>query len=176
LFSLSDGAILWTTTSNTLDADQPGMVFLHGGAGMWDYLGPVADMVSDSFRTHRYDQRGCGRSPASENYSLASYIADLDELRQHLGYARWYVFGHSFGATFGLEYAAVHGDRVSGLVYCSGVGLGWKTTGRRTWPASAIGSATRKPVDLMSWRNRTAHGTRKSSGASSPGSRTSSTR
>jgi proline iminopeptidase len=127
MIRLSDGAILWTATSNMLGADRPGMVFLHGGAGMWDYLGPVADMVSNSFRTHRYDQRGCGRSSASENYSLARYVSDLDELRQHFGYERWYVFGHSFGATLGLEYAAIHGDRVSGLVYCSGVGLGWKT-------------------------------------------------
>jgi proline iminopeptidase len=127
MIRLSDGAILWTATSNTLDANRPGMVFLHGGAGMWDYLGPVADMVFNSFRTHRYDQRGCGRSSASGNYSLARYVADLDELRQHFGYERWYVFGHSFGATLGLEYAATHGDRVAGLVYCSGVGLGWKT-------------------------------------------------
>lgn len=72
---LSDRASAWTATGSAVGTHRPGMVFLHGGAGMWDYLGPVADMVADSFRTHRYDQRGWRRSSAS----------------------------HSFGATPGLE-------------------------------------------------------------------------
>ena len=49
MIGLSDGATLWSATSNTPGAHRPGMVFLHGGAGMWDYLGSVADMVADSF-------------------------------------------------------------------------------------------------------------------------------
>jgi proline iminopeptidase len=85
MIRLSDGATLWTAISNTAGAHKPGMVFLHGGAGTWDYLGPVADMVAKTVRTHRYDQRACGRSSASEDYSLARYVADLHELRQHFG-------------------------------------------------------------------------------------------
>lgn len=157
MIRLSDGATLWAATSTGSDADRPGMVFLHGGAGMWDYLGPVADMVADSFRTHRYDQRGCGRSSVSEDYSLARYVADLDELRQHFGYKGWYVFGHSFGATLGLEYASAHGDRVAGLVYCSGVGLGCKTH-RTTYQArkqERLGYAESRRLDELAQRDRT---------------------
>lgn len=157
MIRLSDGASLWTATSHTAGSHRPGMVFLHGGAGMWDYLDPVADMVAGSFRTHRYDQRGCGRSSASDDYSLARYVADLDELRQHFGYERWYVFGHSFGATLGLEYAATHGRRVAGLVYCSGVGLGWKThrTTYQIRQRERLGDAESRRRDELEQRDRT---------------------
>lgn len=127
MVGLSDGATLWTASTRLPRAGAHAMVFVHGGAGMWDYLGPVADMVCDSWNTLRYDQRGCGRSSPDADYRMARSIADLEELRRHFGYERWYVFGHSFGATLGLEYAASHPDRVAALMYCSGVGLGWRT-------------------------------------------------
>jgi hypothetical protein len=38
---------------------------------------------------------------------MAHYVADLDELREHFGYERWFVVGHSFGATLGLALARV---------------------------------------------------------------------
>lgn len=127
MLPLRDGAMLWVDAQGQPEDGLPGLVFLHGGAGMWDYLGPVADLAATSFRTVRYDQWSCGRSSPDEDYSIARYVADLDELREHFGYERWYVFGHSFGATLGIEYAATHGHRVAGLVYCSGLGIGWST-------------------------------------------------
>lgn len=122
---MADGVELWA--SSAASSDQPGMVFLHGGPGMWDYLGPVAELVQQRFRTHRYDQRGCGRSDPSVDYRMSRYVADLDELREHFGYQSWYIFGHSFGAELGLHYASTHPDRAAALIYCSGRGLGWAT-------------------------------------------------
>jgi proline iminopeptidase len=121
--TLSDGATLWTCSAG--DPAAPPLVLLHGGPGLWDYLDQPAALAADTFRTHRYDQRGCGRSGPSTDYTMARWVADLDELRERLGHERWFVFGHSFGATLGLRYAATHPDRVAGLVYCSGVGIGW---------------------------------------------------
>jgi proline iminopeptidase len=121
--TLRDGPTLWTCTAG--DPADPPLVLLHGGPGLWDYLGPVAAIAAGSFRTHRYDQRGCGRSGPSAGYTMDRWVADLDELRAALGHDRWFVFGHSFGATLGLRYAAAHPDRVAGLGYCSGVGIGW---------------------------------------------------
>lgn len=123
IVELSDGAALWTQSAVTVGTR--GMVFIHGGPGMWDYLAPVAELVADKVSTHRYDQRGCGRSGASSDYRLARFVADLEELREHFGYRRWFVFGHSFGATLGLAYASAHPDEVAGLIYCDGVGLNW---------------------------------------------------
>jgi pimeloyl-ACP methyl ester carboxylesterase len=81
--------------------------------------GPLAGLVS----THRYDQRGCGRSSLNDDYRMDRFVADLEELREHFGYERWAVFGHSFGGTLGLAYASAHPGRVTALVYCNGVGL-----------------------------------------------------
>ncbi|GAA0621157.1 prolyl aminopeptidase [Kutzneria viridogrisea] len=120
---LSDGAVLWTDSSWLSGA--PGAVFLHGGPGMWDYLEPLATPLADLVSTHRYDQRGCGRSSASTDYRMSRFVADLDELRAHLGHERWVVVGHSFGAALGLAYANEHPDRVLGLVYLNGLGLDW---------------------------------------------------
>jgi proline iminopeptidase len=120
---MSDGAELWTSSAGP--EDGPGMVFLHGGPGLWDYLGPFAELAGPDVRIHRYDQRGCGRSGPSDDHRMARYAADLDELRAHFGHDRWYVVGHSFGAGLALRYAADFPARVAGLVLCSGVGLGW---------------------------------------------------
>lgn len=136
---MSDGATLWTSSTDV--PGKPGMVFVHGGPGMWDYLGPIAAMAEPAFRTHRYDQRGCGRSGPNTDHRMSRYVMDLDELRQHFGYDRWYVFGHSFGATLALHYAATHPARVAGLVYCSGLGIGWPSH-RPAYEAAVVARLT----------------------------------
>ncbi len=111
------------------------MVLLHGGPGLWDYLGPVADLLEE-FSTHRYDQRGCGRSGPVTEYRLDQYLSDLEELRRHHGHERWTVFGHSFGASLALTYASRYPDRVEAVIYCDGVGLDWPSH-RATYHANA---------------------------------------
>lgn len=117
-----DGARLWTESG--VDPGAPAAVLVHGGPGMWDYLGPVARLLP-GISTLRYDQRGCGRSGADPDLRMERYVADLEELREFAGVERWAVFGHSFGARLALAYAARHPGRVVGVVHCSGVGLDW---------------------------------------------------
>ena len=85
-------------------------------------------MVDDLVTVHRWDQRGCGRSTGSGPYTVARFVADLEALRGHFGYARWMVGGHSWGATLALRYALAHPGRVAALLYLSGTGAGtaWK--------------------------------------------------
>lgn len=123
MVTLADGAVLWTESEVT--PGMRGVVFVHGGPGTWDYLAPVAEPLADLVNTHRYDQRGCGRSSPNDDYRVDRFVADLEELREHFGYEHWSVVGHSFGATLGLAYASAHPDRVTTLVYCDGVGLDW---------------------------------------------------
>ena len=96
----------------------------HGGPGLWDDQEPVARMVHDSVRVHRWDQRGCGRSTGPEVFTVARFIADLETLRFHFGHERWLVGGHSWGASLALRYALAYPDRVGALLYLSGTGLG----------------------------------------------------
>jgi len=114
---------LWTQSE--IAPNRPGVAFLHGGPGMWDYLAPLATLFDGVMSTHRYDQRGCGRSSPNGDYRIERFVADLEELRRHFGYGRWFVIGHSFGAELALAYASTYPDHVSGVVYCDGVGLDW---------------------------------------------------
>lgn len=66
-----------------------------------------------------FDQRGCGRSRphASLEYNTTwDLVADIERLREHLGIARWQVFGGSWGSTLALAYAEAHPARVTELV------------------------------------------------------------
>ncbi len=96
-----DGVRLWTATSGS---GSP-LVLCHGGPGLWDDQGPIVGMVSDLVTVHRWDQRGCGRSTGSGPYTVQRFVADLEDIREHFGHARWIVGGHSWGATLALRYA-----------------------------------------------------------------------
>ena len=119
-----DGARLWTAKSGT----GPPLLLCHGGPGLWDYLRPVAAMIDDLVSVYRYDQRGCGRSPPAGPYSVAQSVEDVEALRRHFGLESWLIGSHSWGASLALAYAWSYPERVEGIAYISGVGLGlsWK--------------------------------------------------
>jgi proline iminopeptidase len=115
-----DGVTLWTAT----DGHGQPLVLCHGGPGMWDYLQPLAGMVSGVAQVHRWDQRGCGRSTIAGPYTVARCIDDLEVLRTAFGHERWIVGGHSWGARLALSYAMAHPGRTTALVLVSGTGAG----------------------------------------------------
>ena len=108
------------------------VVLLHGGPGCPDYLAPVAALLPE-LRTVRFDQRGAGRSRATNgSYTVGDHLDDIEAVRRHLGIERWHVFGHSWGGVLAQLYAAAHADRVRSLLLCNsglGVGRDWS----RTW-------------------------------------------
>ena len=123
---LRDGAELWTAVSGT----GPPLVCLHGGPGLWDYLAPLAALLDDTFTVVGYDQRGCGRSTGCGPFTIAQAVDDLDQVRTALGFDRWAVAGHSWGAELALRYAAGHPDRTTAVAYIAGVGAGKRLLGR----------------------------------------------
>ncbi|MHB8509520.1 MAG: alpha/beta fold hydrolase [Candidatus Dormibacteria bacterium] len=114
-----EGCELWTESQGN---GPRGLALIHGGPGLWDWLKPVADMVDDLCRVHRFDQRGCGRSSGEGPYSLDGALADLEALRLAWGHEKWVVGGHSYGADLSLIYALRHPESVTGIVYISGTG------------------------------------------------------
>jgi proline iminopeptidase len=118
---LRDGAELCTTVSGA----GPPVVCLHGGPGLWDYLASLAALLDDTFTVIRFDQRGCGRSTADSGpFTIEQAVDDLDQVRAALGFDRWAIAGHSWGAELALRYAARHGDRTVAVAYIAGVGAG----------------------------------------------------
>ncbi len=94
-------------------------VFVHGGpgAGCDDRARGFFDPTA--YRIVLFDQRGCGRSrPHASLVDNTTWhlVADMEQLREHLGIQRWLVFGGSWGSTLGLAYAQAHPERVTEIV------------------------------------------------------------
>lgn len=95
------------------------VVFLHGGPG--GGVNPNYRRFFDpkAYRIVLFDQRGCGKStPHAELTDNTTWhlVADIERIREHLGIARWQVFGGSWGSTLALAYAQTHPDKVTELV------------------------------------------------------------
>ena len=99
--------------------DGKPVVLLHGGpgAGCSDKMRRFHDPAK--YRIVLFDQRGAGRStPHADLVDNTTWdlVADIEKLREHLGIARWQVFGGSWGSTLALAYAETHPERVTELV------------------------------------------------------------
>jgi len=96
------------------------LIAVHGGPGMSDNRGYVQWLrpLADSYQVVSYDLRGCGKSGDAPggSYSHADFVADLDALRDHLGFERFALLGTSYGGFISLEYAVRHGDRLTHLI------------------------------------------------------------
>ena len=114
-----DNVSLWTISQG----HGPPVMLCNGGPGYCDYLEPVADMIDDLVRVHRWEQRACGRSAAVPPYDHATCLTDLDALRDYFGYDRWIIGGHSWGANLALDYATTYPHRVLALIYLAGTGI-----------------------------------------------------
>jgi proline iminopeptidase len=97
---------------------------VHGGPGSGASRTPTRAWDPECYRVIRYDQRGCGRStphaadPAtdmSRNTTL-HLIADMEQLREHLGIEKWLLNGGSWGSTLILAYAEQYPERVSEII------------------------------------------------------------
>ena len=153
------------------DAAGLPVIFLHGGPG-----GGCSPRHRELFDLTRYrvtlfDQRGCGRSlprGSLEANTSDALVADIEQLRQHLGIERWLVFGGSWGAGLALVYAAAHRTACLGLVL-RGVFLGrasdldWFVQQARqflpdAWAALAAQAPEAARGDLLRWLNDGLHG------------------
>ena len=97
---------------------QP-VIFLHGGPGAG--LVPDCRRFFDpaAYRVILFDQRGSGKSTphaSLEDNTTWHLVADIEQIRAHLGVERWLVFGGSWGSTLALAYSETHPETVTGLV------------------------------------------------------------
>lgn len=131
LLDLGDGDRIWWEASGARDGTPA--VVLHGGPGGGCSPGARRFFDPAAYRLIQVDQRGCGRSlpnVADPTVSLArnetgQLVADLEQLRAHLGVERWLLYGGSWGSTLALAYAQRHPERVRAAVIIL------PTTGRR---------------------------------------------
>ena len=115
----SDGRTLAYRTTGA----GPILICHPGGPGLSSsYLTDLGG-IGDSFTLVLLDPRGTGGSgsPADSGaYQLADYVADLEELRRHLGLEQISLLGFSHGAMVTLAYGIAHPDRATHLVIAGG--------------------------------------------------------
>lgn len=95
------------------------ILFLHGGPGSGCNPSQRGLFDPEHHRVIFVDQRGAGQSlpPRSRAANTTAHlIADLEQVRAHLGIDRWLIVGGSWGATLALAYAQAHPDRATGIV------------------------------------------------------------
>ena len=142
LLTLDDGAQIWWEASGN-PTGRP-VLWLHGGPGSGAGTGYRQRLDPEQWMIVSLDQRACGRSrplATRAGCDLATLttqrlVADLEELRTHLGIDRWLVSGASWGSTLALAYAEEHPDRVTGLAL-----MAVTTTSREEveWITEAVG-------------------------------------
>lgn len=92
---------------------------MHGGMGMdHTQLHPWLDSLGDVLHLVYYDHRGNGRSsrPPIETLTYEQYAADANALREHLGFEKAAVIGHSAGGLVALKYAILYPRYLSHLI------------------------------------------------------------
>ena len=117
-FTMADGRKL----SYRKLGSGPLLVCHPGGPGFSSsYFADLAGLW-EKFTLVMLNPRGTGGSdrPAdSRAYQIDDYVADLEELRGHLGQERLLLLGHSHGSVVAEAYAAAHPARVERLVLAS---------------------------------------------------------
>jgi len=100
----------------------PVLVCHPGGPGFSStYFGDLAGLW-EQFTLIMLNPRGTDgsdRPKDSHGYRTEDYVADLEELRQHLGLERMLLLGHSHGGVVAQAYATAYPGRVRKLVLAS---------------------------------------------------------
>lgn len=115
----------------------PDTVVVPGGFLLRDSLAALGDRLTVIF----YDPLGRGQSAPvvdSTHVTMARVVADLEELRRHVGASRIGLIGFSILSAVAANYAFSHPDRVSRLALLGAVGV------------AATDSAPPPPPDLVS--------------------------
>lgn len=94
------------------------LLLMHGGPGADHYSLASFRRLKDQFTLIFYDHRCNGQSVGAETATMTwgNLTADADALRQHLGFEKWAVLGHSFGGHVALEYALRYPSCLSHLI------------------------------------------------------------
>lgn len=96
------------------------ILLLHGGPGTGpDYLENFPEHLGEEYTVYFYSHLGTYLSDQPEDpalYTIARMVEEIEEVRAALGLDRFYLYGHSWGLFLGASYAAMHQDRLKGLI------------------------------------------------------------
>lgn len=129
---------------NSGEEDAPVLVLLHGSTADLHTWQPWAEALRDEYRVIRFDQIGHGLTgpDLAGDYSLSSFVADIDEVADKLGLESFILAGSSMGGAHTVGYALAHPERLDGIVLVGASGA----PVRREGGGSFAMSLARTPV------------------------------
>lgn len=98
------------------DPSRPGLILVHGGAahaGWWSFLAPH---LARGHHVAALDLSGHGDSGRRRGYSMEGWAGEVLAVGDALGMGRPTVLGHSMGGLVAVTAAALHGDRLAGVL------------------------------------------------------------
>lgn len=99
--------------------DKTPLLLLHGGPGVPSYYLNTMAALGDERPVIFIDQLGCGRSDRITDTTLMTvpaYITELKEIHDALGLKDYYIFGHSWGTIYAVEYYFVQPEGIKALI------------------------------------------------------------
>ncbi|MEL7689294.1 alpha/beta hydrolase [Citromicrobium bathyomarinum] len=98
--------------------DAPAIILLHGSNADLHTWQPWVDALKGRYRVIRFDQVGHGLTGPDPNndYSVANFVSDIDEVANKLGVETFVLGGNSMGGGHAVAYTLAHPDRVKGLI------------------------------------------------------------
>jgi pimeloyl-ACP methyl ester carboxylesterase len=100
-------------------AGRQGLVFVHGGGAHAHWWTHIAATFASEFRVVALDLSGHGNSDHRANYVPEQWAAEVLAVADDGGInARPVVIGHSMGGFVTIVTAALHGDRLEGVIVC----------------------------------------------------------
>jgi proline iminopeptidase len=103
----------------------PMMVFAGGPGLAAGYLRTAGELLADRFECYLVDPHGSGGSTApsqTEDYNHIGHARFYEEVRAALAREQVTVFGHSFGGTVALTYAALYPSHSARCICMDGLG------------------------------------------------------
>jgi lipase len=121
---VAGGPLTVTLAGAPPDAGRPVVLAIHGMTGTHMVYRTIARELSRQAPEACLivpDLRGRGRSAVlPEPYGIATHIADLLAVLDHVGAERAVVVGHSMGCNIGARFAADHPERTAAVVLLDG--------------------------------------------------------
>jgi proline-specific peptidase len=118
----TDGGKIWYGLTGSSESSATPLVVIHGGPGMThNYLYPLTDLA-DERQVIFYDQLDAGLSERPndpENWNIARFVGEIDDLRDALNLRNVAIFGNSWGATIAASYAANNPAGIEKLILSS---------------------------------------------------------
>lgn len=105
------------------EKSDPLVVLIHGSFGGWfDYQNLIAPLAQRGFHVAAVDMRGFGMSdkpPVESGQDIRSVVGDIFGLIQSMGHSSAFVVGADSGGAVAWALAALHPERIRGLVSIS---------------------------------------------------------